>query len=154
MKDQEEYEEDIQEPVYEDVDENGEVPKARQNEITQKALEPKNPLEKKLIASQRGARRFADSKQRRRFHLLEARADGADAEQRLVYAWLEHCIAWVAKGNKYQNTKPFEAAIGYAENKEKEEAWKIKNRDEVLKKPAPQDLAKSIELDDLYNGED
>lgn len=142
-----------QELVYEDVDENGEVPVAAKNKLMKDALEAKTPLQTKLFASSK-ATRFADTGERRRWAALERNAT-ASPDGRVWLAWLTHCIGWVTKQNSPIKRMPYSAAIAYAENEQKRENWTIKNRESVLQRKDTAAVQTDINkrLDDLHNQE-
>ena len=144
-----------QEPVYEDVDESGETSAKAQQEMMKKALEPKTPLQVKLLAVSK-AKRFANTAERTSWRKLEKKAAGSDPDSRLFYAWLEAAIEWGRKKNTPVVKMPYSKVISFAENEQAARNWIVANRSKVLRKKPAAEMkevmqAKEKELDALLN---
>lgn len=136
---------------YVDIDENGEEVHKKGKTITDKALEPKTPLQKELL-SVSGAKGFSTTTIRGRWRKLEARGAGADPDSRVFKAWLEECIRVGLWMNKQTREVSYEWVIRRAENEAKAREWMITNRAKVLKKKTVEDLKKEVgsALTDAY----
>lgn len=136
---------------YVDLDENGEEVRGKGKTITDKALEPKTPLQKELL-SVSGAKGFSTTTVRGRWRKLEAKGAGADPDSRVFQAWLEECVRVGKWMNKETRKVSYEWVIRRAENEAKAREWMIQNRAKVLKKKTAQELKKEVgnALTDAY----
>ena len=128
------------EEIYEDIDENGEIPMVKKKSMMEKALSANTDLERDALAAT-GRHYFASTKQKKEFKRYEDFAGGADPESRLWRAWLANRIMLVEKFRPSDAMVKLLSSFG---NKVKRDNWFADNRTKVLAKPTVAQIASAM----------
>jgi hypothetical protein len=107
--------------------------------ISVKAREGKTPLQQRALKAT-GRTRFADKKEHGRFKMFEDLSLGADPTSRLWAAWINNRIEIAESYNKKTINMTMPKLLAAIGNSIKQEIWFMDNRENVLKKPQPQEL--------------
>jgi hypothetical protein len=112
--------------------------------ISQKAREGKTALQRRALTAT-GRKRFGDKKEHELFKKYEAFAAGADPESRVWAAWLINRVECAESFNKKAINMTMPNLLASFGNKAKRDIWFTDNREKVLRKPSPKELAATLD---------